>query len=539
MPIPVILGALAALAAGTGLGVFKQKEAEKSRAQEYGQKVFLDELLAGKSVPDSILTQYFPKDIMPSLKMMGEARRFERENRFNAGMKMVGGGGGAEAPTDAAPQTGAPTPAWMPPMLQQGAGAPAGPTSIVPSMLSPVRAEPGVSFKVDEGLTLNKPATSAADVARLGFEGQRVGMESERLGMERAKQPGEMTLQGQKIEEGALKIGETKTKAKLAEREDAARAEAAGFLQQAAETPDLRGKLALFEKAYAVGVKGNLKDAEHINSRIKELEGRISGKTLDLKDPNTAEYIATTGKNPQTNEPVDSAMQRQASAFVKAQTYRKLDQARQQAQTLAAITSAEAPKRMAIGGAIKTLVKEGENVAKVKTASDQIEEALAFIEKNIDVFPKTPVGSLTAWLAAQAQTERGQRAKAVEQRFNVLQSLEARRIAGEQGRIANQIEQQWRKTIGSTVGTTQDTMRQIIKSSRELKNAMIKGNASVVTKNASAARGVGVPDNIIKSFSQGNLDVLRSTFGEGLSTGAIPPTLDMGDFDLNAAKQVK
>lgn len=532
MPLPVILGALAALAAGTGLGTMQRKEAEKQRALETGRDVFLKALLSGTDVPDSILAQYFGKDQVPNFKMLGESirvgQRAEREQFLNPGAGSGANLTPATPPDQMAP--GDPTmatsaPSWHPPLLMPSASAEPAATAVPAPITPTVRPQPGRTLK-QGNLSFTIPPTSEADVARLG-------MESERLGMERAKQPGEMTLQRQKIAEGELGIAEKKTKATLVEREQAARDEAAGLLRSAAELPDtdLRGRLKLMEQAYSASIKGKLAEAESISAQIKDLRERITGKALDLKDPNTAEYIMTTGKNPQTNEPVDEGIRRQATSFVKAQTERKQEQARVQAQTIASIQSAEYPKRLAIGGSIKTLVKEGENVSKVRNTADRIQGALKVIEQNMDAFPTVPViGQAAAMTEAFLQTERGQKIKQIQQAITLLQSIEARQLAGEQGRIANQIEQQWRNVQADPTRVTKATAQKLMQTSRQLTADLLKTNVSTVQKNAKAARGAGVPSNLVDAFAQGDLDVLRSTLGEGLTSGAIPTTITIEDL---------
>jgi len=417
-------------------------------------------------------------------------------------------------------------PQEVPPATQTQAVPPVGPQAQLapPPPRTTIRPTPGRSFKDPlTGVTFTKPGVSQADVERLGNEQERLQNERQRLADEQAR------TQMQREEHAQKRID--------VQRKQDGEVLVRSLLEQAAAAPDAKSKLPLFERAYAVAAGTGLSSAGTIGTELGRLQAGAG--PLNLKDPNTAEWVAENGTHPVTGEPVTPVQQKQAKAFVGAQKERKLEQATAVAQSLADIQTKQAPIRMAVAGGIKTLIKEGDNVNKTKNVADRINGALKTIEDNLDVFPATVVGRPLAYGAEFFQTERGRRMLQVKQALTVLQSLEPRQLAGEQGRIANQIEQQWRAVQPDPTKVTRKTAQALIASAKDRVRDLARANIGVVQRNAKAARSAGVPESMVKAFTEGDIDVLTSVMGEGLQTGTLPPILDMGDLDLSGAQQVR
>lgn len=525
MPVPAILGILAGLAAGIGTGVAQKKAQDTENERQLSVAALSQLVQVGAPVPQALVkaTKLSP-EVIQALSFAGQAAREHKQANFDRALKMFNAGGTVSQPqADSAVLTPPPSPAEMvrgditddTQVLQ----APLAGTA-VPQAPPAVRPSPGrsMAFDLGEGVkgTLTQPGTSEADAARVN--------------MEAARQPGALTLQEQQVAKGRREEEAYLTKTAKERKQEMAAAKVRDLLTQAAEVPDAKGKVKFYEQAFAVALGEQLPVAKDIQDQLGRLTGRVDTR-LDLSKPDVAEFVASNGVNPTTGEPVTPAERKQAQGFVEAQTQRKLDQAKAVAQASAAIQTVEAPKRLAVSGSIKTLIKEGDNVAKVKQTADQINAALGIIEKNIDAFPTVPiVGSLRAMSAEFFQTERGRKIKDIAQALQTLQTLEARRIAGEVGRIPNQVEQQWRAVNPDPRRVTKATAQSLIANSRKLMQPLGRTIASTVEKNAKAARGVGVPDTIVSAFTKGDLDVLRSAFGEGLQSGSLPPALSLEDL---------
>lgn len=581
MPVPFLLGALAALGVGGALGAARGAGVQKQQEAETMRGLLVQAAMSGTDLPPDVLGQYFSKNAVPAFKLMAQAVQARNQQRDAA---LLGTDAGAVAPPAADPwrTQGMPPPAapgGQPDALTNvepgGAKAPLAlfgfPTTVPPgqatnpnqlekpadradisgarSRFSPFVPSDVGQMVSPEGTPMPTPVPGADIAGRAAAAPAAAEPEATRLPGVTVEAPRpvrprptisgttstglQVTRQGISPEQAAKMEQEKITehrKTKLEERQQAAQGEVGTLLEQAAQAPDLAGKLPLFEQALAKATGAGLPVATTLSDQIKELRDKISGKALNLSDPNTAEYIATTGKNPHTNQPIDPAIRRQAQGFVKQQTDRKLAQAQAQAQVLANIQTKALPERAAITGSIKTLVKEGDNITKSKAATDQIQGALATIEKNLDVFPANILGKPMALTAEFLQTARGRRMLQVQQAIALLQSLEPRKLAGEQGRIANQIEQRWKEVLPDPTKVTRATAQALLESSRQRLNDLTKANMSTVQRNALAARRAGVPDPLVRAFTEGDLDVLKSTLGEGLESGAMPTTIDLEDL---------
>lgn len=525
MPIPILLGALAALGVGGALGAAQGMGQRRHEEESTMRKVMAEAAMSGTKLPADVIGKYFSKDAVPAFMMLAEAQQHNKQQAMQA-FQGFGGGENVSSPTQL---TQPPAPSEMTP---GDTGAPEwalpGPTA------SPSTATPNVAAFIPQAVRPSAGGSMSLDMGG-GLKGTKTlpgvsEAEAARVNMETQLQPGKMTEQQQTIAKGKREEEAYLTKTVKEKRQEAAASKVRDLLTQAAEVPDAKGKAKLYEQAFATALGEQLPVAKDIQDQLGRLTGKV-GERLDLTKPDVAEYVKSTGTNPLTQQPATAQEMREANAFMKERTTRQQDQARIIAGANAAIQTLEAPKRLAVSGSIKTLIKEGDAVAKTKQTADQINTALSIIEKNIDAFPTVPIlGPAAAMTAEYFQTERGRKIKDIAQALQTLQTLEARRIAGEVGRIPNQVEQQWRAVNPDPRRVTRATAQSLIKNSRELMKPLGKTLAETINKNAKAARGVGVPDNIVESFTKGDLDVLKSAFGSGLESGALPPSLSLEDL---------
>lgn len=200
MPIPVILGALAALATGAGLGKLQQMERDKVQEKTFMRETLLKSLMSGADVPEALLTTHFDKTMAPALRMLGEATRVNQTRQLDAAKGFLGnsegeGFPGGTSPQSAAPQQlsgpapepAAPAQSWHPPMLQPApSAAPASPVEMpaigdlalrVAPKSPAMRPLPSTSIDVG-GLKISTPgmsreAAANANRAEFGFQQQR------------------------------------------------------------------------------------------------------------------------------------------------------------------------------------------------------------------------------------------------------------------------------------------------------------------------------------------------------------------------------
>jgi len=555
MPIPFILGALASLAVGGGLGALQRQQQQATAERETMQKILLDSVMKGTALPTEAVNKYFSKDMGPALNMLAESNRIRQQDELSAAQRFM-----ADEPAQSTsgvngvpmPQPGPQAPgdpfaaslvarsgAAQPPQAPMAVPETEAPTTTVPPLPS-VRDSKSASVKLgNTTLSRQQGAVTPMDVEsmrqgreRLGLEQGRFGIEQGRFGLEQERLGIDKSREARETEARAEASVKSVREQVLFTQEQDARQRIQSLMEQSAAEGDPAKKLQLQEQALAVATGGGLKEiVSTLGSHITKQRELTTGKQVNLADPETARYIATTGNNPMTNQPVDPKTRRDAGAAVAARETALKDRAATIAGNLAAIQSTELPKRAAMTGSIKTLVKEGDNIAKVKNTADRIQAALKSIEENMDAFPSTAVlGTLVAQAARFMQTERGRKIAKIQQNITLLQSIEARQLAGEQGRIANQIEQQWRDVQADPTKVTGKMARDLITNSRRLTADLLRTNAATVQKNAAAARGVGVPPQIVEAFTKGDLDVLKSTLGEGLGNGALPAVIGVEDL---------
>jgi hypothetical protein len=347
--------------------------------------------------------------------------------------------------------------------------------------------------------------------------------------MEGAQLPGKLTLQQQQIEAGRTTAAKAKREEALDKQQVEARGRVQTLLEQAAGATDLKTKLPLFERAMAVATGAGLPVATTLSTQIDNMRDKVQGR-LDMSKPDVAEFVKSTGINPVTQEAATPEQRRQATQAVAEREGRIRERQEGVARILAGIQTKAMPERLAIAGAMRTLTQEGKSVAAFTTKAEQIRGAIKKIKDNLDVFPATPLGTPQAYAAYYAQTERGRKMREVMQAVTQLQSLEPRAMAGEVGRIANQIEMQWREVLTDPRRVTRKTAAQLLQSTRERLADMARANKMVVDRNAQAAKGVGIPGNLIEAFRKGDVGMLELVTGGGLESGALPPALNLEDL---------
>lgn len=199
MPLPAILGMLAALGVGGGLGALQGAGAKKQQETDLMRKILLDTVMKGTRIPEEAVGKYFSKDMGPSLHMLAESNRIRRQEDFNFVRSLNGDEGGP--PPNGGPnlvqntpqgpmvpgtpqqqQPGTPQMPWMPPMLlppeQPATPTEAAPMDVGPRQApaqTPIRARSSIGGKFGD-FTFNTPAVSpeaAANANRAGFEFQQ------------------------------------------------------------------------------------------------------------------------------------------------------------------------------------------------------------------------------------------------------------------------------------------------------------------------------------------------------------------------------
>lgn len=523
MPASLAAAALAALgiqAAGGALTGLARQNIAKNQAEnkalidmllgaaEAGQPAVFDtpELArVGKRVgigPDTL-------GLLRTKAAVTEAQRTAQQVQAQRTMQDFLGLGGAPA---------GPAPAGGPPA--------AGPSAVAPSVAGPAPAAPALQPRPSRTLTVDPvtgktsmsataPGVTELDIAREQREGARFGLEQERAGREAE------TFRLEQERRATELVGLRRKQMDLA-KEDVARAQIADLMRQSAATDNPDQKRRILGEANAVAAGAGLNElAKLIQSGMPQ-----KGPSVDLGIPHEAEFVASTGKNPKTMEPVDDATHKAALKVTADREARKEAMAR----SLTNLRQEDIGKRVAVTGAVRGLQKDLDDVSTHSQRVRQIEGALKTMEDHLNVYPKTVPGILGAQIDRFTQTVRGQDMRTIEQAINILQSAEARFMAGEKGRLPNQLEQQWRAVLADPTKMTQATAKKLIASTRQRLRDMDQAKEEAVKSRGRTAQRLGVPKPVVDAFLQGDSELLKGTFDQAMQGGVLPPAALPGDF---------
>jgi len=534
-----LLEALAALGVGAAGGAAKAKAQETAQQQKLAGDAVMALIQGGQDVPEALGKAAFGgqyKEIGPQLQMLTQGARQRKQAQQDQTMELfkqfVGGGqpGGAPA-TAQAPGPSAAVQSLIAPQAETAPGPPAlpggisaAPPALAPRQVPQLQPTRSATLSVTPGeasrMSVTATMPSGADQFKLQLDAERAAREAAKFPLEYKKGITELQHTQQTMEHEKAKGEREKV---LQQREDAGRSQVQTLMEQSAASQDPEQKRTLFERAAAVAAGAGLKDVETL---LKAHTAPPKPEKLDLSKPGVTETVAATGMDPVTRAPVDAATHKAAIDTMKAREARII----RQNEAVAKVATKELGERVAITGTMKGLVKASEAIGEFEKRATQIEGALDTMRKNLDVFPTTITGTLSAKAAVLLQTDRGSTILQLRQAVNLLQGAEPRFLAGEKGRIPQQLENQWREVLADPTRHTKATALKLLASTRQRLDDMRRGLKTDVELVAGTASRLGVAKPLLDAFRANDTAALRLSVEDGTRSGALPPVLTDEDF---------
>lgn len=160
MPIPILLGALAALGVGGALGAAQGMGQRKLDEQKFMREMIATTSLQGVKWPEAMIAKHVGKDAVPAFMMLPEAVQAMQKQRFSQFRQLQEGDAGPQSPQAGPPQSGTPSIAAFMPQSSGGAALTQPPPP--PSEMSPGDLSTGVG----ENLGMPQPQATQAPAVR-------------------------------------------------------------------------------------------------------------------------------------------------------------------------------------------------------------------------------------------------------------------------------------------------------------------------------------------------------------------------------------